>query len=146
MVSELIAPALAAGRIVVSDRYLLANVVYQGYARGLDIEEIWQIGRVATGGISPDLTLVLDLPVAAAAERLARPLDRMESGGGSGFRDRVRSGLSGRGRPPARRDRGDRCRPADRGGASRDSPPRRADPRGPRQAIGDAEHLPIDRG
>src|SRR5690349_333301 len=50
LVEEVIAPTLAAGNVVVSDRYLLANVVYQGYAGGLDVAELWQIGRVATHG------------------------------------------------------------------------------------------------
>ncbi len=92
MVSELIGPALSAGRTIVSDRYLLSNVVYQGYARGLDIEEIWRIGRVATAGISPDLSVVLDMPLDAASARLARPLDRMETAADDGFRQRLRSG------------------------------------------------------
>ena len=127
MVSEVIRPASAAGRTVVSDRFLLANVVYQGYARGLDVEEIWQIGRVATGGIAPDLTLVLDMPVDSASDRLARPLDRMETGQDAAFRAAAAERFSGRSGRSARRDRGDRRRSADRRGAGRDSPPRRAD-------------------
>ena len=74
----MIRPNLAAGRVIVSDRFLLANVVYQGYARGLDVDEIWQIGRVATAGIRPDLTFVLDMPPQSAFGRIDRPLDRME--------------------------------------------------------------------
>ena len=93
LVSEVIRPALAAGRTIVSDRYLLANVVYQGYARGLDVAAIWEIGRVATEGIEPDLTLVLDMPIDAASDRLARPLDRMETGQDATFRERLRSGF-----------------------------------------------------
>jgi thymidylate kinase (EC 2.7.4.9) len=49
MVEEVIRPALVAGQTVLADRYLLANVVYQGYGAGLDVETLWQIGRVATG-------------------------------------------------------------------------------------------------
>lgn len=78
MVDEVIAPALAAGKTVVSDRFLLANLVYQGYAGGLDVETLRHIGRTATNGIEPDLTFVLDISPAAAAERLTRTLDRME--------------------------------------------------------------------
>jgi dTMP kinase len=78
LVAEVIRPNLQAGRVIVSDRFLLANVVYQGYAGGLDIEEIWQIGRVATAGIQPDLTFVLDMPPQSAFGRIDRPLDRME--------------------------------------------------------------------
>ena len=78
LVAEVIRPNLAAGRVIVSDRFLLANVVYQGYAGGLDVREIWQIGRVATADVRPDLTFVLDMPPESAFGRIARPLDRME--------------------------------------------------------------------
>jgi dTMP kinase len=93
LVSEIIQPALDAGRTVVSDRFLLANVVYQGYARGLDVASIWEIGRVATGGVAPDLTLVLDMPIDSASDRLSRPLDRMETGQDAAFRGRLRAGF-----------------------------------------------------
>ncbi len=91
LVDELISPALAAGKTVVSDRYLLANVVYQAHAGGLDPNEVWQVGQLATGGLLPALTFVLDLPAEAAAARLLRPLDRMENQG-DGFRRRLRAG------------------------------------------------------
>lgn len=78
LVAEVIRPALSAGKTVVSDRFLLANVVYQGYAGGLDVKEIWAIGQVATAGVKPNLTFVLDMPPEAARERIGRPLDRME--------------------------------------------------------------------
>ncbi|MCA9134658.1 MAG: dTMP kinase [Planctomycetales bacterium] len=81
LVSEVLAPALAAGQVVIADRYLLANVVYQGCAGGLDIDQIWQVGSVATGGLQPDLTFVLDLPVELAMQRIDRGLDRLESRG-----------------------------------------------------------------
>jgi dTMP kinase len=79
LVSEIIRPALESGQIVISDRFLLANVVYQGHAGGLDVERLWDIGRFATGGLEPDLTLVLDLPLEQAAARRGRPADRIES-------------------------------------------------------------------
>src|SRR5262249_52030780 len=66
LVAEVIRPALAAGRIVVCDRFLLANVAYQGHAGGIDPELLWTMGQLATGGFEPDLTVVLDLPVEAA--------------------------------------------------------------------------------
>ena len=78
LVEEVIAPALAAGRVVVSDRYLLANIVYQGSAGGLLEEEIALVGMVATGGLLPDLTLVLDIAPDAAAARVGPPRDRIE--------------------------------------------------------------------
>ena len=81
LVAEAIRPALVAGKIVISDRYLLANVVYQGYAGGLDVEELWQVGKVATGGVMPDWTFVLDMSPEAALARLNRQLDRLESRG-----------------------------------------------------------------
>lgn len=92
LVEEVISPALAAGKTVVSDRFLLANVVYQGHAGGLDPQEIWRIGEAATRGISPDLTFLLDLSDEAAAGRLQRPLDRMEQQGDQ-FRRRLRAGF-----------------------------------------------------
>jgi dTMP kinase len=91
LVEEVIAPALAAGKTVVSDRYLLANLVYQGYAGGLDLDELRQIGRVATKGLEPSLSFVLDLPDDVAAGRLNRPLDRMEQQGDA-FRGALRAG------------------------------------------------------
>ena len=91
LVEEVIRPALEAGMTVLSDRFLLANVVYQGYAGGLDVKELWQVGRVATGGLEPDLTFVLDLDDARAAQRLERPLDRMERQGDA-FRAALRAG------------------------------------------------------
>jgi dTMP kinase len=91
LVDQVIRPALSEGRVVVSDRYLLANVVYQGYAGGLDVEALWQVGAVAIGGVQPDVTFVLDMPVEAAAGRIGRQPDRMESRG-LDFMDRVRRG------------------------------------------------------
>lgn len=92
LVEEVIAPALSAGKTVVSDRYLLANVVYQGHAGGLDIDTLWRIGEVATRGIRPELTFVLDMPPEAATGRINRGLDRMESRGAE-FQARLREGF-----------------------------------------------------
>lgn len=102
LVAEVIRPAIDAGKIVLSDRYLLANVVYQGYAGGLDVEELWRIGRTATGGLEPNLTIILDMPIDQAQARLQRPLDRMELEGDE-FRRRLREGfLIEAGRRPER--------------------------------------------
>jgi dTMP kinase len=92
MVDEIIRPALERGKTVVSDRYLLANVVYQGHAGGLDVATLWEMGRVATGGLMPHLCLVLDMPAQEAAARLRRQLDRMERQGDA-FHARVRQGF-----------------------------------------------------
>ena len=91
LVEEVIRPALEQGKTVVSDRFLLANVVYQGHAGGLDVPALWEVGRLATGGLMPQLTIVLDMPAAAAAGRLQRGLDRMEQQGDA-FHARVRDG------------------------------------------------------
>ncbi|MFP6621426.1 MAG: dTMP kinase [Pirellulaceae bacterium] len=92
LVSEVIQPALASGQVVVSDRFLLANVVYQGHAAGLEPREIWDVGAVATGGLAPDLTMVLDMPLEKAVSRIGRELDRMEARGLE-FLERVRQGF-----------------------------------------------------
>jgi len=88
LVEEVIRPALQSGKTVVADRYLLANVVYQGFAGTLDPDSIWEVGRVATGNLLPDLTIVLDLAPSEAACRLGEP-DRMESRGDA-YREALR--------------------------------------------------------
>ena len=93
MVEEIIRPALDRGDIVVSDRFLLSNVVYQGYAGGLDPDDIWTVGRSSTGGLMPDLTLVLDVSPEVASRRLGAPRDRIEDRPES-YRIRVRDGVS----------------------------------------------------
>jgi dTMP kinase len=92
LTASVIEPALARGEIVISDRYLLANVVYQGYAGGLDIDELWRIGKTATRGVQPTLTFVLDLSPEAAARRMNRPLDRMEQQSQE-FKQKLRAGF-----------------------------------------------------
>jgi dTMP kinase len=86
-----IAPALAAGKVVVSDRYLLANVVYQGHAGGLEVEKLWEIGRFITRGIQPEVTFLLDMNPESATGRIGRELDRMELQGDE-FRQKLRAG------------------------------------------------------
>ncbi len=78
LVVQVIRPALEAGNIVLSDRYLLSNVAYQGYAGGLGREAIFNAGLVAAGNLVPDLTIVLDLPVEQAIPRRKAKLDRLE--------------------------------------------------------------------
>jgi dTMP kinase len=91
LVDEVIAPALADGRVVVSDRYLLANIIYQGVAGGLLEEEIALVGMVATGGLLPDLTIVLDIAPDAASARVGGSRDRIEDRP-LFYRERVRAG------------------------------------------------------
>ena len=92
LVERIIAPALNRGEIVIADRFLLASVVYQGHAGGLPAADLWEVGRVATAGVEPDLTLIFDLPTDVAAERRGRAADRMESKGAEFF-ERVRRGF-----------------------------------------------------
>ncbi|MDR3634484.1 MAG: dTMP kinase [Isosphaeraceae bacterium] len=92
LVEEVIRPSLAAGRVVVSDRFLLANIVYQGDAGGLPVDEVGQVGRAATGGLLPDLTIVLDVPADVAKARVGRARDRIEDRPDD-YRARVRTGF-----------------------------------------------------
>jgi len=92
LVDEVIRPALAAGKTVVSDRYLLANVVYQGYAGGLDVSAVREVGRVATAGLMPDCTFLLDMSPATARTRMGDELDRVESRG-EAYREQLRQGF-----------------------------------------------------
>ena len=78
LVEEVIRPALSRGEVVVSDRFTLANVVYQGHAGGLRPAALWSIGLFATGNLEPDLTLVFDLSLDTALARRERVADRME--------------------------------------------------------------------
>jgi dTMP kinase len=80
IVDKVIRPALDAGRVVVSDRFLDSSLAYQGGARGLGVGEVKRINRFATGGLMPDLTFLLEIdPVAAAAR--AGESDRFEDEG-----------------------------------------------------------------
>jgi len=68
-VAQLIRPALAAGKIVISDRYADSTLAYQGYGRGLDLETLRTVTAFATGGLVPDLTLYLDIPPQEGLQR-----------------------------------------------------------------------------
>lgn len=92
LVEEVIRPALAAGKIVISDRYLLATVVYQAHAGGLVPDDVWRVGEVTVGGIMPRLTFLLDMPAAQAATRQQRAPDRMEAQG-LDYLEKVRQGF-----------------------------------------------------
>jgi dTMP kinase len=80
LVAQLIRPALEAGRVVVSDRFLDSSLAYQGGARGLGVDEVERINRFATGGLVPDLTFLLEIDPLAAAGR-AGESDRFEDEG-----------------------------------------------------------------
>lgn len=70
-VEYLIKPALAAGKIVISDRYADATFAYQGAGRGFPAGKVNQVIDLATGGLKPDLTLFFDIPVEMAIERMS---------------------------------------------------------------------------
>ena len=98
LVQEIIRPALAAGRVVLCDRFTDSTVAYQGYGRGLDLHCIARLNALATDGLRPDLTFLLDLDPAVGllrtTQRVAgpqRPRDRIEEEV-LAFHQRVRSG------------------------------------------------------
>jgi dTMP kinase len=81
LVRDELQPALSDKKVVICDRFLLANVVYQGCAGGLKVEDIWSIGETATEGLQPDWTFILDLDAELAAQRITRGQDRLEKRG-----------------------------------------------------------------
>ena len=88
----IIKPALEEGVIVLCDRHTDSTVAYQGYGRGLDIEQIHYLNNLATGGLKPDLTIVFDVDVETSQSRVGAEKDRMESAGIKFF-ERVRQGF-----------------------------------------------------
>ena len=90
--AEVVRPALAEGRSVVSDRSVFSTLAYQGYGRELDVERVRSINDWATGGLWPDLVVFVDTPDEVIAERMARRnLDRFEAAGRA-FHERVIEG------------------------------------------------------
>lgn len=92
-VAEVVRPALEAGKVVVCDRFADSTLAYQGYGRGLDAELIRALNAMATGGLTPDLTLLLDLEPEIGLSRIAatRASDRLEQAG-LAFHRRLREG------------------------------------------------------
>ena len=78
-VAEVVEPALASGRHVVTDRFAGSSIAYQGHGRGLPVNEIRDLSLWATSGVWPDLIVLLDVPEAEADRRLGSSRDRMES-------------------------------------------------------------------
>ena len=81
LLEEVVRPALDRGADVVSDRYLDSSLAYQGIARGLGVEPVLELNRLATSGLLPDRTFVILLPPAEAAARRSGELDRIEREG-----------------------------------------------------------------
>ena len=92
LVEEVIAPTLRACESVVCDRFSASTLAYQGYGRGLSLSTIEELGQVATGGLQPDLNILLDIPVASGLARKGDGgRDTFESQAAE-FHERVRKG------------------------------------------------------
>lgn len=94
LVREVVLPALYDDCIVICDRFTDSTLAYQGYGRGLDIDIITYLGNIATGGLIPDITILLDIDLSEANRRkrdLLQPLDRLEYSDIS-FHQKVRAG------------------------------------------------------
>ena len=93
LVHEVVAPALAGGRVVVCDRFYDSTTAYQGYAGGVPLDAVTRANELAVGVCAPDLTLVFDIDPALAAERtVSRAQDRMEAKG-IAYQQRVSEGF-----------------------------------------------------
>lgn len=93
-VAEKIVPAVRDGAVVLCDRFAEATLAYQGYGRGIPVEQLFELNGFAVSGLAPDLTFVFDIEVDTAAgrmQRMGRPPDRIE-GNSREFHERVRRG------------------------------------------------------
>lgn len=90
-VDVIVKPALAEGKIVLCDRHTDSTVAYQGYGRGLNLDEIYMLNNLATGGKKPDITFVFDVDIETSMQRVGNEKDRMESAGKEFF-NKVRNG------------------------------------------------------
>jgi dTMP kinase len=93
-VRDVVRPALEAGKVVIADRFALSTLAYQGYGRGIALEDVRDGLRIATGGLTPDLYVVIDLPADEGTARQRRDgmsPDRIE-GEGDAFLSAVRAG------------------------------------------------------
>jgi dTMP kinase len=90
--AEKIQPALSEGQCVVLDRWLSSTCAYQGYAGAFGMEKVIEIAQASLERVWPDLTIILDVDLQTAAQRLQRELDRMERKG-DGYHGRVREGF-----------------------------------------------------
>lgn len=92
-IAEVVRPALDAGRPVVSDRTVYSTLAYQGFGRGLDVDEVRRVNEWATDGLWPQVVVFLDTPDDVIAERMSRrDLDRFEAAGND-FHERVIAGF-----------------------------------------------------
>ena len=89
-VAEVIEPALARGAVVVCDRYADSSLAYQGVGSGVPLDELRAVQHFATGGLAPDLTILLDLPVDVGLGRKAAEITRFEAYQDRAYHERVR--------------------------------------------------------
>lgn len=90
-IDTIIKPAVSKGEIVLCDRHTDSTVAYQGYGRGLNIEQIKSLNNIATSGMKPDLTFIFDIDINTSQSRVGNEKDRMESSGAEFF-EKVRHG------------------------------------------------------
>ena len=90
-IDTIVKPALKKGQIILCDRHTDSTVAYQGYGRGIDIDQINKLNNIATDGLKPDLTFVFDIDITTSMLRVGNEKDRMESAGNDFF-NRVRNG------------------------------------------------------
>jgi dTMP kinase len=89
-VARVLRPALDAGQVVVTDRYLDSSLAYQGAGRGLEVDVLERVSDWASDHLRPDLTILLDVPVDVGLARVGRATDRIEAAP-AGFHERVRA-------------------------------------------------------
>ena len=94
LVEQVIRPALLVGETVICDRFTASSIAYQGYGRGLDLGLIYQLNDYATGGLSPDLTIWLDLPVKVGMARREQSDGDTFDSAAPEFHEKVREGYS----------------------------------------------------
>jgi dTMP kinase len=93
-VAEVIRPALARGAVVICARFTDSTLAYQGYGAGLAVDQLRALAAVATGGLAPDLTVLLDVPSAVGlARKTGASRNRFEAGFDLAFHERVRAGF-----------------------------------------------------
>ena len=90
-IDTIVKPAIDAGKIVLCDRHIDSTAAYQGYGRGLDLEQINYLNNIATSGLKPDLTLLFDVDIETSMARVGKNKDRMENAGIE-FQEKVRHG------------------------------------------------------
>ena len=88
----IIKPSVESGTIVLCDRHTDSTIAYQGYGRGVNIDDLHKLNNIATSGLKPDLTFVFDVDIETSSKRVGKEKDRMESSGIEFF-ERVRKGF-----------------------------------------------------